>query len=122
MPRHLLLYDGACGLCRRATAWARRHDRAGRLEAVPYQDAPSPPMTPALREASARAVHVITTDGRILRAGRATLFVLREVGWPRTARLLSLPPFVWGVELAYHLVARNRHWASKILFRRDGTP
>jgi predicted DCC family thiol-disulfide oxidoreductase YuxK len=116
MP-HLLLYDGACGLCRRATAWALRHDRAGRLEAVPYQDAPTPPMTPELREACAKAVHVITADGRVLRAGRATLVVLREVGWPRLAQLLAVPPFIWAVELTYHLVSRNRHRLSRILFR-----
>lgn len=117
---HLLLYDGACGLCRRMTRWARRHDRAGAVEAVPYQEAPSPPMTPELSEACARAVHVITTDGRVFRAGRATLFVLGQVGWPCTARVLSLPPFVWIVELAYHLVATNRHLISKILIRDRG--
>jgi predicted DCC family thiol-disulfide oxidoreductase YuxK len=84
---------------------------------VPYQDAPSPPMTDALREACARAVHVITADGRVLRAGRAALYVLSHIGWGRFARFLAYPPMVWFVELGYYIVARNRKLFSRIMFR-----
>ena len=73
-------------------------------------------MTPELRAACARSVHVITTEGRILRAGRASVFILAEVGFPG-ARLLAWPPLIWAVEVGYWLVARNRHLASRILFR-----
>lgn len=75
---------------------------------MPYQEVPSPPMTEPLRRACARAVHVVESDGSLLRAGRASLRVLERLGWRRTARLLSLPPLVWAVELGYWLVARNR--------------
>jgi predicted DCC family thiol-disulfide oxidoreductase YuxK len=68
---------------------------------------------PDVRRASAEALHVITTAGRVLRAGRASLFVLGEIGWPRTARVLAWPPFVWAVELGYGLVARNRGRISR---------
>jgi predicted DCC family thiol-disulfide oxidoreductase YuxK len=114
---HLLLWDGKCGFCRRSVDWVRRHDPEGRFDIVPFQDAPAPPMTPALREANRKAVHVITADGRILRAGRATLFVLGQTGYPLLAKLLSLPPLVWFVELGYLLVSRNRNLLSRILFR-----
>jgi predicted DCC family thiol-disulfide oxidoreductase YuxK len=114
----LLLWDGECGFCRRSVQWAERHDSGHAFRAVPYQEAPSPPMTPALRTATARAVHVITPEGRVLRAGRACLWVLERTGYPLLARLLSLPPLVWGVEVGYWLVARNRRLASRILFRR----
>ncbi len=117
MPPHLLLWDGACGFCRRAVEWVRRRDHAGQFEIVAYQDAASPPMTPELREACRRAVHVVTADGEVLRAGRASLFVLGRVGFPLAARLLSLPPFIWGVELGYVLVARNRSFFSRLLPR-----
>jgi predicted DCC family thiol-disulfide oxidoreductase YuxK len=117
MPPHLLLYDGACGLCRRSVAWVRRRDRAGRFEAVPYQDAPSPPMTAELREACAKAVHVITEDGRTLRGGQASMFVLGELGWRRTAAVFSAAPFSWAAEVGYFIVARNRTLAGKLLFR-----
>jgi predicted DCC family thiol-disulfide oxidoreductase YuxK len=115
---HVILFDGACGLCRRAVDWVGRRDRARRFDALPYQDAPAPPMTPALRAACARAVHVITRDGRVLSAGRASLFVLGELGYSRTAMVLGSPPLLWIVEAAYRLVARNRGFFGQFLFTR----
>ena len=116
--KHLILWDGACGLCRRAIDWVRRRDRHGCFDALPYQDAPAPPMSPALRAACAQAVHVITRDGRVLSAGRASLFVLGELGYRRTALVFGLPPLLWLVETAYRLVARNRGFFGRFLFTR----
>ncbi len=76
-------------------------------------------MTPELRLACADAIHVITADGETLRAGRAALFILEHIGWPLTARLLRLPPFVWAVELGYWIVANNRRLFSRFFFRRE---
>lgn len=118
--RHLLLWDGDCGFCARSVEWVVRRDTAGAFAPLPYQEAPSPPMTPELRAACSRAVHVLARDGRLLRAGRACLFVLSEIGWPGAGRILALPPFVWLVELGYWLVARNRGLASRIFFRPAG--
>jgi predicted DCC family thiol-disulfide oxidoreductase YuxK len=111
--RHLLLWDGTCGFCRRIIDWVARHDTRGRFAPLPYQDASESVVGPDVRRASAEALHVITTAGRVLRAGRASLFVLGEIGWPRTARVLARPPFVWAVELGYGLVARNRGRISR---------
>ncbi len=74
-------------------------------------------MTPELYAACARAVHVVTADGGVLRGGRACLFVLEQLGWGWKARLLTLPPFFWAVELGYRLVAANRTFFSHFLFR-----
>ncbi len=114
--RHLLLWDGKCGLCRRAVEWVRRRDRLERFDIIPYQEAAAPPMTPELRAACRRAMHVLTADGRVLRAGRASLFILRETGNRRLAAVLGLPPLVWLVELAYRIVARNRSELSWLIF------
>jgi len=103
----LLLWDGECGFCRRSVEWAERRDTGHAFQAIPYQQAPSPPMTPDLRRACARAVHLLTADGELLRAG-----------YPVLARVLAVPPLVWAVELGYWLVARNRQLASRVLFRR----
>ncbi len=84
---------------------------------APFQLAPSPPMTPELRGACARAVHVVTREGEVLRAGRASLFVLRELGYRRTARFFSLPPLLLLVEIGYWIVARNRRLAGKLIRR-----
>ena len=62
-------------------------------------------------------MHVITRDGDVLRAGRATLFVLEALGWRPVARLLSVPPLIWIVELVYRVVASNRRIFSRVLPR-----
>ena len=77
-------------------------------------------MDDALRQACARAIHVIRTDGAVLRAGRAALAVLAGLGFRRTAAILRLPPLVWGVELGYRVVARNRRFFARFLFRPRG--
>ena len=74
-------------------------------------------MTARLAEECARAVHLITPDGVVLRAGRASLSVLDQIGWQGTARLLSRWPLVVLVEIGYAIVARNRRFFSKLFFR-----
>lgn len=76
-------------------------------------------MTPALYAACEKAVHVIQPDGTTLRAGRASLFVLEQIGWGWWARLLALPPFLWLIELGYRIVASNRPFFARFLFRRQ---
>lgn len=115
--QYWLLWDGDCGFCRRAVEWALQRDRAGLLAALPYQQAPWPPMDEDLAHACSRAVHLRHPDGRLERAGRACLSVLELAGFHKTARWLRLPPLVWGVELGYWLVARNRMVFSRLLFR-----
>jgi predicted DCC family thiol-disulfide oxidoreductase YuxK len=75
-------------------------------------------MSDALAARCARAVHVLTPDGTLLAAGRASLFVLGRIGWPRLARLLARRPLVWLVEAGYRVVARNRGFFSRFFFRR----
>jgi predicted DCC family thiol-disulfide oxidoreductase YuxK len=115
--QHLILFDGACGFCRRAVAWLKARDEGAWFIAVPYQEAPSPPMTPALYAACKQAVHVVQRDGTILKAGRAVLHILEHAGWGRLARVLAHPPFLWLVEPAYRVVARNRPFFGRFLFR-----
>lgn len=117
--RHWIVWDGDCGFCRRAVAWALARDRDGLFEAVPYQSLPTPPMTPALRAACGSAVHVRIAAGEWLRGGRACLFVLERIGWPRLARLARLPPLVWAVEAGYRVVAGNRPFFSRLFARRS---
>jgi predicted DCC family thiol-disulfide oxidoreductase YuxK len=77
-------------------------------------------MTPVLYEACQQAVHVITAGGRIIKAGRAVMFVLAEIGYPRwLVRPFTWPPLVWFTELGYWLVARNRPFFGKFLFTQE---
>ena len=74
-------------------------------------------MTDELARQCERAVHVITSEGHVLRAGRASLYVMEQVGWRRFAALFSSPLLLWLVELVYRFVASNRQWLSRIFFR-----
>ena len=75
-------------------------------------------MTAELREACQKAVHVITAEDQVLRAGRATLFILERIGWKRSARVMGWIPFAWGVEGTYRCVANHRGFFAKFLFRK----
>jgi predicted DCC family thiol-disulfide oxidoreductase YuxK len=115
----LVLWDKDCGFCRRSVQWLERRDAEHKLELVPFQEAPSPPMTPALYQACQKAAHVLTPDGRALRAGRAALYILAELGHPTWAAILAWPPFIWAIELGYFLIARNRKLFSRFMFTRE---
>lgn len=74
-------------------------------------------MTPQLHRACRGAVHIITAGGQVIAAGRAGLFVLEELGYPRLLlRLLARPPLVWFIEAVYRLVARHRRFFGRFLF------
>ncbi len=77
-------------------------------------------MTPELYEACKQAAHIITTEGCIIRAGRAGMFILEEIGFPCClVRPFTWPPLVWLTELGYWLMANNRPFFSKFLFTRE---
>ena len=77
-------------------------------------------MTPALRAKARKAVQVITAEGHQLSAGRAILFVLEEIEWhPSMVRLAGRRPFIWAVELGYWIVAHNRSFFGRFLFRAE---
>ena len=77
-------------------------------------------MMPELYRACQQAVHVITVEGHILKAGRASLFVLAELGYPRwLVDPFTWPPLVWLTEFGYRLVANHRTFFSKFLFTQE---
>ena len=73
-------------------------------------------MTKELFAACENAVHVVSAEGHVIRAGRASLFILERIGWGFIARLLMLPPLIWLVELVYAIVANHRHFFGRFLF------
>ena len=113
--RHLLLYDGVCGLCN------------GLIQAVLAGDRRSEFHFAALQSSVAAAVldrfggdphdldtfHVVADyrsgPSRHLTRGRAVLFVMTRLGWPwRAAGLLTVLPD-WVLNTVYDLVARHRY-------------
>jgi predicted DCC family thiol-disulfide oxidoreductase YuxK len=112
---HWVLWDGACDFCAWSIARLRRHDREGRFRIAPFQGAPPELLQRVSPNALQRGVHVITADGRVLRGGRAVLFIGEQLGYGWLARPLSLPPMVWAVEGVYWAIARLRGKLSRWL-------
>lgn len=117
--QYWILWDKDCGFCRRILNWVKRHDPQDLFLSSPYQDTPSPPMTPELFDACEKAVHVVKPDGTMLRAGRAVLFILDNIGFHWLARPLLLPPLLWLCEVFYRIVANNRPFFARFLFTRE---
>lgn len=87
------------------------------FRAVPFQEAPSPPMTPELYERARRAVQVVLPDGRVLEAGEAGAYVLGRIGFPWLERVLRFPLVRPITEWGYRRIANNREFWWKVLFR-----
>ena len=119
MDKDWLIWDGKCGFCCWWVMWAERRGAAEFFQIVPYQEAPSPPMTDALRARAKRAVQVVTSDGKEISAGRACLYVLERLGNP-WAGLFTYPPFIWGIEIKYWIVARNRPFFGRFVSKNPG--
>ena len=68
-----------------------------------------------------KAFHVGMPNGEYLRAGKASLFILEKLGWSWRARMLTYPPVIWLVELAYIIIANNRDFFARFMFRSENT-
>lgn len=123
--RHLLLYDGECGLCDRLVRFVLRRDKRDRFRFASLQ---SPQGRGWVRRFGKDPDELSTfyavadferEDRRLLSRGRAALFVLDELGgaW-RASRALGVLPtrlLDWG----YDRVAKNRH---RLFGRADRCP
>ena len=76
-------------------------------------------MTEDLREACKTAIHVMTTDGRLLRGGAAAAFLLGQLGYRRLSWLLTRPPGSWLMRLGYLILSRNRRFFARFMFRSE---
>ena len=114
--RHLLLYDGVCGLCDRFVRFVLAHDLRRRFRFAALQS----PVGRDLLEAFGRdpdrldTVHVVvdyrSATGRVLNRSAAALFVLGELGWPwKAATVLRWLPAALRDRL-YDRVAAHRYW------------
>ncbi|MBI2543900.1 MAG: DUF393 domain-containing protein [Candidatus Rokubacteria bacterium] len=105
--RHVILYDGVCGLCNGLIRFVLARDARGAFRFASLQ------ITLYL------IAHYATERQAIHTRSRAVLLILRELGGPwRAAGILGrLPAFV--LDRAYDLVARTRY---RIFGRYDACP
>lgn len=97
--RHLLLYDGVCGLCDRFVRFVLAHDRGRRFRFAAMQSPVGRNLVSAFGRDPNRldTVYVIveyrSAAGRVLSRSAAALFVLGQLGWPwRLATVLRRVP------------------------------
>jgi predicted DCC family thiol-disulfide oxidoreductase YuxK len=112
--RHVLFYDGVCGMCDRLTQVvldADTHDRFrfATLQGDFARTALAAHGVDLAADLPPETMYVVTRDGRLLERDQAALFVLGELDrYRRYQRLLSLVPA--GLRrLGYRAVARNRY-------------
>jgi predicted DCC family thiol-disulfide oxidoreductase YuxK len=109
-PRHALVFDGHCRLCRRSVALVQAWDRGGRVECLPWQDPATLARFPMLSpEACERALQLVGPDGRVSE-GAAAIERLLEL-LPRggaLAWMLRVPGIRRLADRAYRWVARHR--------------
>ena len=118
---HLLLYDGVCGLCNRLVRFVLDRDRKGEFRFASLQSA----MSKELLRKYGRdpddldTFYAILDKGlpteRILRKGRAGIFVLRRLGgiWSPAVLATPLPDFL--LDLVYDNIASRRYrWFGKL--------
>jgi predicted DCC family thiol-disulfide oxidoreductase YuxK len=103
-----VIYDDACGFCRRWADRLRRWDRAGRIVMLPLQDDRAPALAGRPRNTLRQAVHVVLPTGRVAAGAAALGEVCRFLpgGW--VVRLVLAPPGALSVaEWGYRYVARR---------------
>jgi len=113
--RHLLLFDGSCGLCEWLVQFVLARDPAGIFH---FASLASPEGRTMVTRHGGDAddmstVYVVadyrTPEARPLTKSRAALFVSRTLGWPwRAAALLGVLPTRL-LNRLYDFVARNRY-------------
>jgi len=120
--RHLVLYDGSCGLCHGLVRNVLQHDRLGMFHFASLQSLAATDQLARFggRPGDLNTAVVITNYGgeasEQLTKARAAIFVLTLLGWPwRGATLLRVLPIAL-LDRTYDLIARNRY---RILGRRD---
>ena len=119
MNKYILLWDGDCNMCKKASHWFKYWDKRKEFVSFPYQEAPSPPMNEQLFASCKHGIHIVKPDGEVINKGKAAMFALERFGWGGFARAMTYPPFIWFVELGYWFVAENRPWLSNILFTKE---
>jgi predicted DCC family thiol-disulfide oxidoreductase YuxK len=122
--RHLMLYDGVCGLCNRVNRFVLRHDRNGRFDFAPLQSPTGQRFLRQLgKDPEALDTFYVVADyrsgGTVLSRARAALFVLDSLGAPwRAAAVVRILPARL-LDGLYTLVARHRY---RVFGRFDACP
>ncbi len=126
VPKHLILYDGVCGLCNRLIQFVLKRDKRNLFRFAPLQGSLARQLL--LREqrdpTDLDTVYLIvnheTADRRLYAKAAGILFILGVLGgiWSIAATIAHLFPRAF-LDWAYDRVARNRY---RIFGKYDACP
>lgn len=112
----VLLYDGACGLCRHTIRWMLRHDPQGRLHYAPLQQALAGEvfarhaLDPQRIDSAVLVLNFDEPEERVAVRSDAILACLTVIGggWVFLAAVARIVPRSLR-DIAYNWLARNRY-------------
>jgi predicted DCC family thiol-disulfide oxidoreductase YuxK len=121
VKQHAVLYDDACPLCTFQMKLLTWLDWLNVAALIPLSSDKAHDLAPQLTADQLRsAMHVITSDGRILRGARGIRFLsLRMPLLIPLGLLLWVPGIIWIAEIVYQRVANNRLVLSRIFGCKD---
>lgn len=109
-PLHVF-YDGDCGLCSTAVAWALARDRDHRLRPIPASDPQALTMLGPAHVGVLNSLHAWSADGGLVTGPEAVGAVLTRLpGWRWAALLLRAPGVRSAARPAYRWIASHRDW------------
>ncbi len=120
MASAVLVYDGACALCRGGVTWISRRALRGAIEFLPCQAAERRARFPEMDDATClTAMQLILPDGRVLAGDAAIPEILARLhGWRWAAALFRLPGAGLAAQPVYRWVARHRYRIACMIGRR----
>ena len=117
MNKAVLIYDGACPLCRSSVRLVTGRARSGELELLPLQAPERAARYPELSEEACRqAMHLVLPDGRVVAGSEAlpeALARLRGLRW--LSHAFGIPGVKPLARHVYQWVSHNRYALSRVL-------
>jgi predicted DCC family thiol-disulfide oxidoreductase YuxK len=118
--RHIVFFDGECGLCDRSVRFLLRIDKNRRLVFAPLQgQTAQTDLVPLYPDAMKMDSLVLLDEGRrkkiIYLRGKGILRILWHIGgWWKILGIFSFLPTIIA-DFVYRIVAKNRHRLSRPL-------
>jgi len=113
--RYLLLWDGQCDFCKRSVEWL--HKKASdKFVPLPYQEQKTW-LPSEIYSDSKNQFYLRSPQGEYLGGGDAVIKLFEVMGWKIISRLLGLPGLRQLTKIIYQVVAKNRDFLSRFLFR-----
>ena len=105
----ILFYDGTCALCHGLVRWVVSHDAAAIFSFAPLQGETFQRLVPPEQRAGLPDSVVVRDEaGRVYTRSDAVIFLLRQIGRLRLARLLAVIPRPLR-DLGYGFIAKVRY-------------